>query len=438
MIEAAGPGVAVVLHGMYERGGPAVVDGFPGGPAWRAGLEEIDEAHRHLATHEGHLVELTPRDRAGLEGGLSELIGSFTLTGSAAEVARAHRGASGPRASPSWRTSRADRTSPASWRRSPRPRGSSSGSAARETQRGAVTARGHTERMATGGWRSRALWRTRPYLAPYRRHITFIVISSIVSSAGMVAVPLIVKQVIDGPLADGDRAGDRPLGGAHGRHRRWSRCSSPSAAATCSPCCPRAWRPSLRDDLYAQLQRLDVGFHDRWQSGQLLSRAMTDLSVIRRFVGFGAIFFVLILVQVAAIFGVLARAARRRSPCSPSRPRSPCSSCATASSCGTWRSSGASRTRPATSRPPSRRAPRASASSRPSGGATWPSPATRPRPSEIHDTQMERITLHTRFVWVLGADPQPHAHAGAARRACWRSAPAGSRSAGSSPSCPTC
>jgi len=77
----------VVLHGMYERGGPAVVDAFPGGPAWRAGLEAIDEAHRHLATHEGHLVELTPRDRAGLEGGLSELIGSFTLTGTAAEVA---------------------------------------------------------------------------------------------------------------------------------------------------------------------------------------------------------------------------------------------------------------------------------------------------------------------------------------------------------------
>jgi 5,10-methylenetetrahydromethanopterin reductase len=87
VIEAAGPGVAVVLHGLYERGGPAVVDTFPGGPAWRTGLEEIDEAHRHLATHEGHLVELTPRDRAGLEGGLSELIGSFTLTAPASEIA---------------------------------------------------------------------------------------------------------------------------------------------------------------------------------------------------------------------------------------------------------------------------------------------------------------------------------------------------------------
>lgn len=86
VIEAAGPGVAVVLHGMYERGGADAVDGFPGGPQWRAALEEIDEDHRHLATHEGHLVELTDRDRAGLEAGLADLIGPFTLTCPADEV----------------------------------------------------------------------------------------------------------------------------------------------------------------------------------------------------------------------------------------------------------------------------------------------------------------------------------------------------------------
>ena len=81
---------------------------------------------------------------------------------------------------------------------------------------------------------------------------------------------------------------------------------------------------NLRDDLYAQLQRLDVGFHDRWQSGQLLSRAMTDLSVIRRFIGFGAIFFVLILVQVGAHLRGPPRRCTCRSRCSPSRRRSRC------------------------------------------------------------------------------------------------------------------
>ena len=158
--------------------------------------------------------------------------------------------------------------------------------------------------MAFRGLRSRALWRTRPYLSPYRVHITYIVISSIVSSAGMVAVPLIVKQVIDGPVADGDR--DAIL--------RWSLLVAAIAIVEVFLAFGRrilltilstGLETNLRDDLYAQLQRLDVGFHDRWQSGQLLSRAMTDLSVIRRFIGFGAIFFVLILVQVGAIFVVL-------------------------------------------------------------------------------------------------------------------------------------
>jgi ABC-type multidrug transport system fused ATPase/permease subunit len=44
---------------------------------------------------------------------------------------------------------------------------------------------------------------------------------------------------------------------------------------------------SIRDDLYEHLQRLDPAFHDEWQSGQLLSRATTDLGSIRRFAGFG-------------------------------------------------------------------------------------------------------------------------------------------------------
>ena len=46
----------------------------------------------------------------------------------------------------------------------------------------------------------------------------------------------------------------------------------------------------MRDDLYAKLQRLPVAFHDRWPAGQLLSRAVSDLSTIRRFLSFAMIF----------------------------------------------------------------------------------------------------------------------------------------------------
>jgi ATP-binding cassette subfamily B protein len=48
----------------------------------------------------------------------------------------------------------------------------------------------------------------------------------------------------------------------------------------------------VRQELFGHLQRLPVAFHDRWPSGQLLSRATTDLSTIRRFVGFGFVFLI--------------------------------------------------------------------------------------------------------------------------------------------------
>ena len=257
--------------------------------------------------------------------------------------------------------------------------------------------------MATGGWRSRALWRTRPYLAPYHRHITFIVISSIVSSAGMVVVPLIVKEVIDGPLAEGDRAGIA----------RWAALMAAIAVVEVFLAFGRRMlltvlstglETSLRDDLYAQLQRLDVGFHDRWQSGQLLSRAMTDLSVMRRFIGFGAIFFVLILVQVAAIFGVLValhlplalltfaatipvvvlcHRFERRYMAIVRRIQDQTGDLTTTIEEGAR----GIRVLKAFGR----------------GDVAFAGYQAQAR--QIHDTQMERITLHTRFVWVLALIP---------------------------------
>lgn len=163
---------------------------------------------------------------------------------------------------------------------------------------------GDALRMRLGGLDRRALWRTRPYLRPYARHMTVIVTTSILSSAFQVALPLIVKTVIDGPLQEGDRGGIF----------MWSAVAMVLAVLDIGLGFGRRYllavvatelETKLRDDLYAHLQRLDVGFHDRWQSGQLLSRATSDLGIVRRFIGFGAVFFVLIAIQVAAIFGVL-------------------------------------------------------------------------------------------------------------------------------------
>ena len=81
-LEAAGPALTVVYHAMYE-GDPASVDGLPGGPEWRARIEETPEAQRHLAVHEDHLVRVTEQDRPLLNG---DLLPAFTWTGSADEL----------------------------------------------------------------------------------------------------------------------------------------------------------------------------------------------------------------------------------------------------------------------------------------------------------------------------------------------------------------
>ena len=49
---------------------------------------------------------------------------------------------------------------------------------------------------------------------------------------------------------------------------------------------------SMRNKLYEKLQDLPVAFHDRWPSGQLLSRAVSDLGLLRRWLSFGLVLFI--------------------------------------------------------------------------------------------------------------------------------------------------
>ena len=75
-IAAAGPAVAVLLHGSYEQGAP--IDA-----TWAAGIEALDERTRHLAIHDLHLIAVTERDRPYITG---DLIRAFTYSGSPAEI----------------------------------------------------------------------------------------------------------------------------------------------------------------------------------------------------------------------------------------------------------------------------------------------------------------------------------------------------------------
>jgi ATP-binding cassette subfamily B protein len=64
----------------------------------------------------------------------------------------------------------------------------------------------------------------------------------------------------------------------------------------------------LRNRLYGQLQRLELSFFDRQQTGQLMSRATVDLQSVRFFLGYGLIFIaqslVTILLAAVAMFAL--------------------------------------------------------------------------------------------------------------------------------------
>jgi ATP-binding cassette subfamily B protein len=55
----------------------------------------------------------------------------------------------------------------------------------------------------------------------------------------------------------------------------------------------------LRNLLYGQLQRLELSFFDRQQTGQLMSRATVDLQAVRFFLGYGLIFIAQSLLTIA-------------------------------------------------------------------------------------------------------------------------------------------
>jgi ATP-binding cassette subfamily B protein len=151
-----------------------------------------------------------------------------------------------------------------------------------------------------------ALRRIAPYLRPYLPQLTVMLVFALAGVAAELAVPLLAKSVIDGAVAHRRRGLLVPLGlavtglgaaeAAAMLIRRWLQASMVTGMER-----------TIRGDLYAHVQRLHAGFHDAWQSGQLLSRATTDLSAIRRFAGFGLVFFITNVVTFAAVVILLVR-----------------------------------------------------------------------------------------------------------------------------------
>ncbi|MFI5854162.1 ABC transporter ATP-binding protein [Streptomyces parvulus] len=150
----------------------------------------------------------------------------------------------------------------------------------------------------------RSLLRLWPYVRPVRVRLGTAAVIAIAASCVGLVIPLVLKWMVDGPVADRDPGGvwlgalfllllglaEALLFGL----RRWM-VARPLAGV----------EASMRADLYGRLQRLPVAFHDRWASGQLLSRGTTDLMLLRMFLAFPLTFLLVNGVTILVGVGIM-------------------------------------------------------------------------------------------------------------------------------------
>lgn len=146
--------------------------------------------------------------------------------------------------------------------------------------------------------------RVYPYAKPAMRRIYFGMGAAMIAALVALAIPQVLGSLVDGPLKDGN-ANEiwwpviivLILGIIEAVmiwFRRWFVLQPGTHIEA-----------RMRNGLYNQLQDLPVSFHDRWPSGQLLSRAISDLNLIRRWFSFGLVLFVVNTITIIVGLGVL-------------------------------------------------------------------------------------------------------------------------------------
>ena len=144
------------------------------------------------------------------------------------------------------------------------------------------------------------------WLRPYRRGVLLSGVLAAVAMAMTVAIPWLTGRAID-RIREGDKPGLTTLGLAvlgAGVLRLALTVARRLIAGRVS----LGVELDLRNRMYQHLQALELGFFDRQQTGQLMSRATVDLQAVRFFLGYGLVFIIqsalTILLAGAAMFVV--------------------------------------------------------------------------------------------------------------------------------------
>ena len=132
------------------------------------------------------------------------------------------------------------------------------------------------------------LWRLHPFLGKYSLQILFALVSLLGITAAQLFFPMILKQVIDIGLSNGDvqflfKSALLILG-----------IGFITAILIFLQRYLSEWIAAhigydLRNQLYDNIQHLSFTYHDHAQTGQLISRCIEDVRSIERFTGFGVV-----------------------------------------------------------------------------------------------------------------------------------------------------
>lgn len=159
-----------------------------------------------------------------------------------------------------------------------------------------------TERPST----ARALARLLPFAKPVLPRLGLGALSALLASLLALSIPLVLEVVVEGPIASGDLtqltwgAAVILVLGLLEALMVWARRFFVIAPST-------KVEYDLRTGFFERLQRLPVAFHDRWQSGQLLSRMMQDISMVRRWLAFGLVLLLVNAITIAVGAALLFR-----------------------------------------------------------------------------------------------------------------------------------
>ncbi len=151
-----------------------------------------------------------------------------------------------------------------------------------------------------------SILRIYPYAKKAMPRIYLGMASAMIAAIVALLIPQVLGELVDGPLKSGDVSQIWwPVAAVLGLgliealmiwFRRWFVLEPGTRVEA-----------RMRNALYNRLQDLPVAFHDRWPSGQLLSRAISDLNLIRRWISFGIVLLVVNVLTILVGFVLLVR-----------------------------------------------------------------------------------------------------------------------------------